>query len=253
MKLRSLLGDDRIVAFDCAKTKIGGETKVIDIPDACWATSEVQNALSQGLVELVGDPPMMTAGTQMPAERKIKFRNYHMCRLTFECLKAGVDPEEFINIPTSLVDTREVSNAISAGWLVNMEEPVVPQGLSTPVVLDEVGIRTSTNAPVPTTNTPSPSKARAMAVAGSKQQKTAAEPIKAKPITKADDEDEDLYKPSVVKDAPPKKKKKRVVIETPVEPEVEEGAEDPFKPSEVKLPEARGPADISSLFTKKGR
>ena len=250
MKLRSLLGDDRIVAFDCAKTKIGGETKVIDIPDACWATSEVQNAISQGLVELVGDPPLMLAGTQMPAERKIKFRNYHTSKLTFECLKAGVDSDECINIPVSLIDVREVSNAISAGWLVNMEEPAVPQGMSMPVVLDEVGVKTTSNAPAPITNTPA--RARAVVIA-QKQQKTASadEPIKAKPITKSDDEDEDLYKPSVVRDAPPKKKKKRPVIEMPVEPETEAGSEDPFKPSEVKLPEAKRPADISSLFAKK--
>jgi hypothetical protein len=250
MKLRSLLGDDRIVAFDCAKTKIGGENKVIDIPDVCWATSEVQNAISQGLVELVGEPPMMAmgmGGAAMPAERKIKFRNYHTCKLSFDTLKAGVDPDEFINIPASLIDVREISNAISAGWLVNMEEPSIPQSIGAPAVLDEVGIKTAPAVQLPV------AKARAEAVAQARQHKTAAaEPLKAKPITKSDDgSEDDLYKESVVRDAPPKKKKKRVVIETPVDPEVEEGSDDPFKPSEVKLPAAKGPADISSLFAKK--
>ena len=92
-----------------------------------------------GLIELVGDPPVMPTGTTMPTEHKIKFRNYHESRLSFDTLKSGVDPEGIINIPVSLLDCREISNAIAAGWLVNMEEPPIPQSLGAPVVLDEVG------------------------------------------------------------------------------------------------------------------
>lgn len=116
MILNSLITDDSRLTLDCAKATILKGNK-IDIPDDLYYHTEVQEALSLGIIELVGDVPEPPPGFSAPAETK-SYKNNTKTRLTFDCIKASVGPEEVIDIPADMLEAYEIDNAISNDMLV---------------------------------------------------------------------------------------------------------------------------------------
>jgi len=141
MILRALFQDESRITFDCAKaTMLKGS--IIDISDAHWKQPEIQNAIRMGLVELVGPEPILPGeALGMSPEQEIRFRNVYDSKLCFDCMKSYVDPGKIISISVSKIDMVEIRNAISYGWLVNVEtenDNVPHRGLTAPVLLEEL-------------------------------------------------------------------------------------------------------------------
>jgi hypothetical protein len=141
MILKALFQDESKVTFDCAKATMS-KGSIIDISDAHWKQPEIQNAIKMGLIELIGPEPILPGeALGMAPEQEIKFRNVYDSKLCFDCMKSYVDPGKVISISVSKIDMVEVRNAISYGWLVNVEtenDNIPHKGLTAPVLLEEL-------------------------------------------------------------------------------------------------------------------
>jgi hypothetical protein len=140
MILESLINDGRKVTIDCAKATIVKGSRVT-IDDIHWESAEVQGAIKLGFVAVVGDPPVLPE-KQSVVDRKIRYRNTYSSKLCFECIKDYASPGDIIHIPSSKLTEPEIRNAISARWLVNVDNPSeTPPLVSGPkLVLDELTV-----------------------------------------------------------------------------------------------------------------
>lgn len=158
MILKSLIKDEEILTLDCAKTRVSkGDT--IEIPDCCWNENEVQGAINLGMVELVGEPPILPmTGRKKEEPRRLKFRNISESKIAFECItgedEEGKDekwidyagPGELILIPETAVNDQQVQNALAWGLLKDEEKTADPVEeehkedfqRNVPVVIEEV-------------------------------------------------------------------------------------------------------------------
>lgn len=202
MILESRIIDESKVTFDCAKATIEKGSK-ISIDDSFYKFEEIQNAIKMGLVALIGPAPVLPEENAALPERKVRFRNTYITKLCFECLKDYADPNMILHVPVSKLDELEIRNAISAGWIVNEDEPpTTPLGRSTPVHLEELTAADIITAPQP--------KAEAMKSNDLPEGIPATRPVKGKKqaVIKAkkissknednDDEDNELFKESEV-------------------------------------------------------
>lgn len=240
MIIKSLIQDEGKVTFECAKATISKDS-IIEIADVYFKEKEIQTAMKLGMIEIVGTPPALPEEPKpTEPERKIKFQSLYTTKLCFECLRDYVDPDKFIHIPVSKLEEREIRNAISAGWLLNVENPesTPPPSKGPALHLEELTVKDILlHAPL----IPEPPKMdmsdldqslkEVMSILQNPTEKTASPlpegvpaarpkpkssgPIKAKKIASSadadidgeDDDGGDLYKPSEIALPKPKAKK----------------------------------------------
>jgi hypothetical protein len=233
MILKCLVTDKRKVTLDCAKATLTAGSKV-QIDDIHWSTREVQGAIKNGLIELVGEPPV-TIGSGSVQERTIKMKNVYKSKLTFECIKNYVDPGHFIHIPESKLNVPEVREAMVRQWLIDPEAPPQETFTGKSVVLEEITvgdmIATEDSAPAAVKPTEAPKTTRVAAPVPAVRPQPRK---KAKAISRVGGEDggdEDvsvnsLFAPSEVVDRPARQTRRAAPIAVEVSESEEAEAEE---------------------------
>jgi len=120
MILESLVQNDMRVCLDCAKATLvrGGR---ITISDEFYQHREVQGAIKLGYIKLVGDPPAAYAAK--PKESTTKLKNIWGNKIVIDCIKGTVEPGCLIEIPESVMSSKEVQNALAWGMLCDPSAP----------------------------------------------------------------------------------------------------------------------------------
>jgi hypothetical protein len=205
MVLESLIKDDQKVTFDCCKATItkGG---MVEIPDIHYSHAEIRGAIKLGLVRLVGPEPAVVQSS-MHLIKKIKLRNRSPHLLTFECVKGSVVSGACIDIPETLMNEREIQNALAWNMLEDAEnpKPIAPAG--DPISLDEItvgDVELATQA-IPTSSAPQEHPRQTQTQRPMRAQPTRRQ--SAKPIGRAGDKEVELYSESVVRDHKPTKRR----------------------------------------------
>lgn len=205
MIIETLMKDESKLAFDCAKATLQkGAIERIEIDDIHYKSKEIQNALNAKLIRIIGPIPTLLAEEAKPnePEQTIEFVNNYRYTLSFDCMKKSVESGKKIKIPLSKIDSNEVQTSIARGWISDIENPLpMPTG-SSPVQLEELTagdliepVKEAMKEPaVP----PRIAKGRASRSPRSRQRAATTSQIKAKPIGRANDEDDsnDLFKES---------------------------------------------------------
>lgn len=135
MILESLIEDAMTLTFDCAKAKIArGDT--IEIDDKHWRSNEIQGAIKQGFVRLVGSPPKLP---EEKPEQRIEdeptkaYVNVSPTKIAFEIMTGKNDDvgepirwKEYaepnggvLNVPLSLIHDKQIRNALGWGLLID--------------------------------------------------------------------------------------------------------------------------------------
>ena len=139
MIVESLIKDESKLTLDCAKATLHKGSKV-EIEDALYWGPEIQGALKLEMIRIIGKiPDPLPEAPAKAEEKKIKYRNMHATKICFECVKDYADPGNFINIPESKVQEREVQNAIAWGMIERVDGPkdAVKTRQTIPVEIDE--------------------------------------------------------------------------------------------------------------------
>ena len=253
MILEDMMKDGRRITFDCVFQKrgecctLGGSVSKIEMDDSFYGEKEVQNAIKQDLVKVVGEPPVLVQSAPKAEERKVRLRNVWGSKIAIDCIRDYVEPGHVISVAESVLLTEEVRNALESRMLVDADAPEMPaMERDTTAVLTELGSGDIvTKAPetaepatfeeiIPKATTrpqPAMPQPKAAGVAGKRVKAKATSPIKARKIdaigandTKSpldsspDDDDGSLFKES--------KLAIRQTIPEPLKPKVEPVSQD---------------------------
>ena len=144
MIVKSLIENDMKVALDCAKATLvkGGKIK---IADELYDHAEIQGAIKAGYAEIEGEPPQCSKAKVEEKKKKLKNIDPKKRKIAIECIKGTVEYGEFIEVPESAMNTKEIQNAIAWGMLEDPEAPpkIADVGQSKPLVIDEAKVSPS--------------------------------------------------------------------------------------------------------------
>ncbi len=118
MILESLITDGSRIVFDCSRSTVF-KGSVITIDDKFWNDKEIQNAINAGLVRLVSPIPTWAGTEDTPREKTFKFKSNWASKLSFDCLGKFVDKNQYVDIPESKINIREIQNAINSGMIIS--------------------------------------------------------------------------------------------------------------------------------------
>jgi hypothetical protein len=137
--LESMIQDEAILTIDCAKATLRQGIRV-EIDDELYFHNEVQSAIKQGFVRLVGEVPV--AAAPIPEEFIKTLKNISPTRLALDCIKGSVGPGETIDVPESKMEDPEIANALAWGMLEDPDGMTAKKPMTggAPVNIDEVSI-----------------------------------------------------------------------------------------------------------------
>lgn len=123
MILESLIADESKLTLDCVKALLVQGTKISIADDMYW-NPEIQAAIQQGKVRVVGEPPAAESAPLKPVEDFRILKNVSPYLIALDCIKNYATPNGGeVKVPVGMLKNIQVATAMKNGWLVDTSAP----------------------------------------------------------------------------------------------------------------------------------